>query len=626
MDQFSFISSKIIFHKEGIINLDGVFWGQYNYLGFECARCITQTEKEMADYKKEELSRKKGFVNWIMALAINSVVAFLAFAFTDMCYETNDDFAISSRIADGYPNASFVNYYLCKMLIAVQSQISKWNVYVIFLILISSIAFVFITKLVLDICDKLSVRLMMIALLIMYSFDHYSAIQFTKTSALVTTVGFIALTDSVICKKKIGSYIAAFVFIYLGAAIRYGTFTAVLGTALIAVLVWMMIDFRRWKEEEWFSPKSMVSVILIGVITAGAFGVIKLSDAANRSTPELKYYEEYNLYRSNVVDYPTYDYYDINKDSYGAIGIDENDISLIDKWFFDYDGAASLDNLKKIDSIERPQTDLKTSILKSVKKTVLQVLEGMRYRTTTGIHIIMLIIMAVAMFAALKPRHWLFIISMGIVAFGLYTVLFMKQRASYRVMYVADIGATLWLIYYFAVCSGRAPEDVKQKIALGFGVLMLASSLVFFVFLRENCASKYDRAAGTVMSEAKLEYFMEHSDQVYVWSTREIRKPREYKNPLLRPGDSDRNVFSTGGWGTLSPYLLGKMADYGIRNPIKDLIDSEKAFFVGNNNIEQLETYLTKWYAKDNEVIRMRQVDTMDGTAVWKVETVKGAQ
>lgn len=567
--------------------------------------------------------KNSGIKNWIWALCINGVIAGAVLALTDMTYESGDDYAVSQYIVDGYPYASFVNYYLCRALIAVQSHVAQLNVYVIFLILISFLSFVYITKIVFDACGSMSVRIVLVSALVIYSFDHYCAIQFTKTAALVTTAGFIVLTDCVIKHRKIPSYAAALMLIYLGAAIRYGTFTAVLGTAAVSVMTWMLIEFAGHREEGWFDAKSLISTAVIIALVCGAFGIIKLSALKNTSTPELKLYEEYNLVRSNVLDYPTLEYYEDKKAEYDAIGLSENDVLMINNWRLDYDGAASLENLKKIDAIERPQPDTKTKAVRSIKKALGTVLYSVTGMSTAGIHIIALFVIAAGMVLTLRPKHWFYVLVTGAVTFGLYCLLYYRDRATYRVMYIADIDATLWLLYYWAVCAGKDPDSFRKKLAVVPAVLMIVFTAASIGPLADHCRAKYDRAGSRLMEEATAAYLKEHSDKAFIWGTGERKRTDKYNRPWLAPDDSDKNAFGTGGWDVMSPYTLDHMAEYGISNPIKDLIDNDNVRYIGNELTEPLAQYLTDWYAGEGEVIVMKKTDTVDGIAVWKAERQK---
>ena len=72
---------------------------------------------------------------------INAAVLAVMLVFTRVTYETNDDYAIASRLAAGYPYVGFVNYFLCKAIIAVQKLIPAVNWYVIVLMAASFAAF-----------------------------------------------------------------------------------------------------------------------------------------------------------------------------------------------------------------------------------------------------------------------------------------------------------------------------------------------------------------------------------------------------------------------------------------------------------------------------------------------------
>ena len=72
----------------------------------------------------------------------------------------------------------------------------------------------------------------------------------------------------------------------------------------------------------------------------------------------------------------------------------------------------------------------------------------MRDLSFTGIHIIYLCVLAVWMLLALKPKHWPYVIGTGLMSLALYLALFYMQRPTYRALYIADIGAAVWLLYY----------------------------------------------------------------------------------------------------------------------------------------------------------------------------------
>ena len=97
--------------------------------------------------------------NWLISLAVNGLILALTFVLTDPVYETNDDYAIASRIVDGYAEVYFVNYYLCKVLIVLQSLFKTINVHVVSQMVGAFVAFTCIYKVILDAAEDRIIRI-----------------------------------------------------------------------------------------------------------------------------------------------------------------------------------------------------------------------------------------------------------------------------------------------------------------------------------------------------------------------------------------------------------------------------------------------------------------------------------
>ena len=567
--------------------------------------------------------KEKKINNWIISIIINAIIIGAILVATRMSYETNDDFAIASRIAAGYPFVGFVNYYLCKAIIALQSVIPALNWFVIVLIATSFVAFTCILNTIFEAGDSLAVKFAATAVTALYAFDHYGSIQFTKTAALVMTAGMLMLASCITEKKGFFSYAWAVVMIYLGASIRVDALIGAAGFAGIYGIVWLITNRKRLIPEGYITPAKVLLYVVLIALIGGAYEFDRLSDRINVSTDELKYAEEYSLYRSNIVDYPTYEYYEENVAAYDAIGISENDIYLIDHWVFDYDGAASLENLRKIDSIERHEDGKAVVLVRSIKKCIKDIYRDIRKMSFTGIHIILLLCIALWSLFALRPGQWLYTIAIGAMAVALYMAVYYMQRPAYRALYVADIGATVWLIYYLMQNSGSGSALGRSNVTAVMGAAVGLIALMLMLPAYAGTVNKAEAAAGKVMSETMQDYFTSHEDNFYVWTTTEKKLTIRYLTPWLAPDGSDCNVTGTGGWGVLSPYMLDRLGDYGIYNPVKDLIDNDKAFFIANKRLGRYEEYYNKWYASKGEKIILEEADNIDGRSIWKVRRIK---
>ena len=71
----------------------------------------------------------------------------------------------------------------------------------------------------------------------------------------------------------------------------------------------------------------------------------------------------------------------------------------------------------------------------------------------------------------------------------------------------------------------------------------------------------------------------------------------------------------------MSPYVLDKLAQYDMTNPISSLIDNDQGYYVGNKNIKRLTRYYNRWHGTKSTRIRMIKVDEIGGYGVYRVTT-----
>lgn len=554
--------------------------------------------------------------NWMLSLLINTIILIGILATNGMCYESNDDYAISSRIVAGYPYVGFVNYFLCKFLIAVQQICGSLNAYVIFLLVASFVALVVILRTIFERGSNVIIRAIVVATIAILAYDHYVTVQFTKTAALVMIAGLMLLVESIIMKRRWMYYVGGFVLVYVGAMIRVDALIGAIGFVGIYGISWLIRNRKTLISDGYFTGRRIFVYVLVVVLVAGAVGLDAYSCRINVSTDELSYAEAYSNPRSEIVDYPTYEYYEQNKSSYDELGISENDIYLIDRWYFDYDGAAILDNLNKINSLDRGNDSTLTRVKNAVKKCLKSIISSVRLLNYTGIHILLLCVLGLWMLIILRPKHWLYIVSMAMMTLALYIAIYYMGRPAYRALYVADASAAIWMLYYAMDIKGEEKLNIIQAVC---SVMLLVILLGLNLPCSVRGEAKCESAAGKTMTKLQSDYFVDNKDSFYVWATTEKKFGRNYANPLLAPDSSESNITSTGGWGVLSPYLLERMSAYGIKNPIKDLINNDGAYYVGNKRIKRLTEYYNKWYGNQYGEIEMVQVDSVDGMGIWKI-------
>lgn len=583
------LTLEIVLYLVRIFNLDDFFWRQYNQI---------MTEREQTH-------------NWGKSIFVNGAILIIVLLCTHMVYETNDDFAISSRIVDGYPEVYFINYYYCLLLTKIQSCTTLLNVHVVAQVVLSYVSFVCILKLILDSSKERIVTIAACALLAYFSIDHYATIQFTKTAALITITGALLTIDALIKERSILYYIIGILLFLIGACIRVEGVTIAFGFAGIYAIAWM-IDNRSDLKEFFFNKGLALGIVMI-VIIGGTATLHIASMKANSRTPELEEYVEYNDLRTSVIDFSILNSYEKQRAEYDEAGLSETDISLIKSWMFDYDGAASSDNLKTIIRIGNQRTGNKMSAKKAVRQFVKGTWSSLKSLTPKGTQIIILVMMGIWLIVAGNRTVKFYVFLTGAAVVALHIVLYYIERPAYRAFYVPNICAAIFMIYELSEIGALS----KFKRLPGILVIMMMLLLIMPVY--RDATDTYNSNMNRIMSEEFVEYLNSNKDKFFVIGTREKKQNPYFILPWKRPDTGiESNCMGTGSWGTKSPYLFDKLAVYGLDNPVKDALYDPNTYYIGNKNIDKMTEYYNKWYSKEGKTVRMVKQMEVAGMNVWK--------
>ncbi|MBQ6455933.1 MAG: hypothetical protein IJJ31_02260 [Mogibacterium sp.] len=557
--------------------------------------------------------KNKSLRNWIISLAANTAIMAAVFMLSEVTYETNDDFAIAAEIASGYPFVGFVSVYLCRILMLIQKIFPAANIFMISQLVMSFIAFTVLIKVILDRQESVLLSVLSLLLVLFYSMDHYGCMQFTKTSALLMTAGLIWIADTYLHERRAACFILAFALYFIGVAYRQkGMFPSIAFVALFMLLWWLTNGKEFFGGRKPLPEIGLVLIIVIAMLVP--YGLDKASDAANAGTPELKAGRQYQAERVKVTDYPMLDYIEDNIGEYEAVGLDQNDLELIDRWFFDYDGAASYDNLKVINSINGPYAEADKSVVKAVKRAVKRSLESVLAMDKNGLHIIFVLLIVLYLLAERKPKIWMYILALGILTVVLYTAVYYMKRVQYRAIYIADVNITFWLLYIAAV-SGRSEKKAAGSIVLAVTILAVALSIPGQL---DYLQSRVNYNSSLIEAPEVTEYLQAHPDSFYVMPTVLNSQTQSYMTPLKAPVVA-ANLTDTGGWDTMTPYKLEQLRAYGIENPVRDLINNPDVYYFGDFKVKGLTEYYDKWYCKEGEKAEFIKVDELADQGIYRV-------
>ena len=569
------------------------------------------------------MNNKLGSSSRLKSILINAVIVAALLLCVHTVYETNDDHTIAKMIVAGYPHVGFVNYYVCKFLIVIQKMLPGVNVFVYSQIVASYIAFAAILRIIMDTGSGKLKDVAAIALITVFSIDHYVSIQFTKTSALLITAGFLLILNRAIGEGYRTDYAEGVLLVVLGSAFRWNALMPTLGflCAFVGIYVFIaVIEGVKEKniKDKIVSLKPLLICAIVSTLALGcAYGVDKASRVANTSTDELRTAKEYSSLRARITDFPIDDLYYFYKEECDEINVDANDIQLIHKWLFDYDGAASVENLRVLSRLGKQASAERLTAVQCVKKCGHSIIRSFKQMDYTGWHLALLILISLLVLLACEPKEWIYILGFGGLALCEYLALYYMGRPVYRTLYIADIGAAIWLCYALAR-SGKFEKAISKLMT----VMLVAACCIAVYSETGKLENRYRKVVHKIRPAELEEYFGTHSDSMFVCEVDGWNNAATYATPRCVSTNKKVNEVSTGGWSTLSPYQKARLEEYGMTNPVKDLINNDNAYFVGNARLEELKQYYNKWYGGEEFEIDFVLVDTIGGKKIWRI--IKG--
>jgi hypothetical protein len=412
--------------------------------------------------------------------------------------------------------------------------------------------------------------------------------------------------------------------IYFGAACRFDNLLPAIGFAGAYLFVKALLERNRIRDRlARGSTAGKISLALSLVLILGLYGMNAASHAKNLSTPELERYDEYNVARARFIDYPKPNY-DENEAFFENLGLDKNDYRLMQMWYFDYDKTATLENLNAINSIAKaPDREwIKDGVKPFLKNTLLEIIG----KSARGYHIAFLILLAAASCVLVKRKYLLYLLVIGAATCCGYVYLYYIGRAIYRATYILDIAAFVWIAYAteFDILKDKVRDVLsgprRKKVTYRITAAMVAA-LMLVEFLCFSYRIDPDRIG-------QEDYFYQgaESGKVYVLDPDTnypyyIQSPY-YLDPMRRlPKDFNSNVFTFGGWPTLSPYFLNQLKKNDLENLFGDVVDNPNVYVIDSNHAKRAQKYFRKHYNFKGKVVYYDHVAYRNGLHIYQIKT-----
>ncbi len=424
-------------------------------------------------------------------------------------------------------------------------------------------------------------------LMIYFGYECYIRMQYTKTAGVMLAAGVLLLFYELEKEKAAVKGLIWGVFLAVAGSLYRFEEAAICCVLLAGIGFYFLMTASGWKEAR---KKKLIPLFSVfGLTGALMIGAEVLDHRIYASDPQWDAYMKYNDLRSDLTDYSMASYKEHEKE-YQELGINKTAYRIFKNGLNFYDpDVFPLETVEKIDQM-RPRNQLSKQLVKNFFKEF--PIGYLKIPTFYGF------LLLTFLWFFWKKNGWFVwliagyeICAMGAIDFYLYYEgRYLENRVETGLWFAIAL-VMIWLY-------DRKKVQIAEKTALAaLGCLLLASQSTW----KENwrvltVQTETDR---DYLRDSFLEAVETDPDGLYLAKVGTITYTG-YGCLDAVPEGRFENVVWYGGWEMGNPLWQKKMAEYGVTNPYRDLIDKEHVYLV-DNKIDLTVKYIRQYYQKNVE-------------------------
>ena len=565
----------------------------------------------------------------LYSFIINAIIMLFVILVFKVMYETSDDAIINQHITDGFYDIKFTNRIIAVALGTIQNIIYPINAYTVFFLALAYISFVTITKVFIEQFDIKKGIILTLIINGIFAVNYYSVISFTRLPGLVGTAGFLAIVHYSRRDKWLSGTVWGIILVITASLIRFNVFLLVFGTACAFVAAISFNDYFNIEKGKRkivdllkiiLEPKRLVSAVLLIVI---CFSLNTVSDTINNKNEDYLNYSKYTSIRGQLYDYrlPSYE---VMKQGYDSLDIDENDIEMLKYGFYDSDVAYPYEKLQELKEIVSNYNKENNKIVNTIKTMAITELSSVVNLTIEGIGLISLAVAIILYFILNNKKQYLSVLFIIIGVFVCYLYLFVKGRYVYRVLFPIIFSSFCYLVYLIDFSKIKLFEKSKNKIlknALIYSCVcaIFISSMILTsnknIHIRDDYYPKKPSELKSYMSENNDKRFEILCGRVQYWIIDNV-----IDNVFLTKHlDYSVNYLESTGTYYGSDYYNERMRHFGTDNYYSNVLNDDVYVVVEKDeshykNAEMMQKFLQKYYSDGKTVNQETVIEMTDYT------------
>ena len=509
--------------------------------------------------------------------AINLFFLALCLIFGDLKFGAIDDYFMAARLTgalgtDYNPHLIFVNAIYGYALLPLYHLFPKVGWYYIGEMFSVFLSFTVIGYVLLQRCGERWGAILATLFTALFASDFYLVVQFTQCASILSAAGMLLFAYGVVkpsstdCRapggarndiKKTVPFALGVLLMLWGSVMRWQAF--LMGMPFFCL--GMLFFFKDCWKVKW-------RVIAgLAILFAGAFATHNWDQNIYKA-PEYADFVKFQGPRVTFGDNGNYNQNAVYEDA-EELGLSGKDMHMLTEWVLYDTEVYSVDSLARYASLISPYRD--KNEVRLIPKNLLNALAHSLRSPLFWVWFAFCIIVYCT-----QRRKFLYLWSSLALILALLAYLLAMDRLVYRV----ESGFWLYAAVLAVPLFGRFTLDIPRKLAYSILAIIAVANVFIYATSGEMVRDPSSGAMRTLAIEDTTDYTQvfdyidSQPDKMFLLSMNAFMRFSHHRNPpyLAEPIGQYRRTVSFGYWTPYLPEVTDALNDFGVTNPIKDVV------------------------------------------------------
>lgn len=546
------------------------------------------------------------------SVAINLFFLTLCLIFGDLKFGAIDDYFMAARLTgalgtDYNPHLIFLNAIYGYALLPLYHLFPKIGWYYIGEMFSVFLSFTVIGYVLLQRCGERWGAILATLFTALFASDFYLVVQFTQCASILSAAGMLLFAYGVIQCSRMDCFVAKaprndvrkyipFVFSIIlmlwGSVMRWQAF--LMGMPFFCL--GMLFIFKHCWKSKWRVIAGL-AILFVGAFTMHHF------DQQIYQSPEYADFVKFQCPRVALGDKENFNQNAVYEDA-EEIGLSGKDFQMLKEWIHYDTEVFSVDSLKRYTDIISAYRDPNPPQL--IPRNLLNALSHSIHSPLFWTWFILCLIAYIT-----NPNKFLYLWTSLAIVLALMAYLLAMGRLVYRV----ESGFWLYAAVLAIPLFGKFTLNIPHKLVYSILAIIAAANVFTYATSGEMVRDPSSGEMRTLAIEDTTDYVQvfdyidSQPGKMFLLSMNAFMRFSHHRNPpyLAEPIGQYRRTVSFGYWTPYLPEVTDALNDFGVTNPIKDVVHDNVIVL----NEPHLVDFLQRHYYDSVAVDTLREIGEM---------------